>query len=245
MDLHVWARPTLGHERRNLPTLARLCAAERAYLQTIGDDQAANHFVASHALLRDLLAIQYPESVRKLVLARRQSSHWQIVAPDDMRAVAFSLSHAGGAVAAATAADGAIGVDLEPVASARHEGMPFEATIASALSSREKSRLGALPAAKRAAAALEVWTVKEACVKAFGLGHSYDVAALTVLPTEPLTIDGPMPAGFSANAMFIESRELIIDAERYQIALAFHHESDSHTIPPNIQLHVEHSHSGS
>jgi 4'-phosphopantetheinyl transferase len=96
----------------------------------------------------------------------------------------FSLSHAGGRVLCAVAADRRIGADLAHV----RPGAADDAVARALFAPGEIAGLRALPAGARAAAFHRCWTRKEAFVKARGEGLSVPLDAFEVsLSAEPIT----------------------------------------------------------
>lgn len=96
---------------------------------------------------------------------------------------ALSITHSGGVALAALARseNDAVGVDLEQVC-ARDEG--FEAI---ALSPDERRTLSPLRGDARWRAVTSIWTLKEALLKALGLGLRVPMARLTVLDRSLIT----------------------------------------------------------
>ncbi|MGX1324729.1 4'-phosphopantetheinyl transferase [Bradyrhizobium sp. USDA 377] len=87
----------------------------------------------------------------------------------------FSLSHARGAVAAA-AAYMPIGVDIEPL----REISDLDEMVEITLSSEERRTLARTPEALRSRLFLRYWTLKEAILKAAGVGFAVSPHTLTV-----------------------------------------------------------------
>lgn len=77
-----------------------------------------------------------------------------------------SLAHAGDLIAVGVSAIGRIGVDLEPT----RRRVPAELLMDHICTVAEKRELVRLPRARRAAAVLRLWTLKEAYTKALGQG---------------------------------------------------------------------------
>lgn len=90
----------------------------------------------------------------------------------------FSLSHSGNIALLALAWDREVGVDIER----RRDDFTPEDLAPSALSAAEQTWLSQAPPAERHAAFLSLWTAKEAYVKVGGLGLSFPLTRLTLLP---------------------------------------------------------------
>src|SRR5690606_17663603 len=89
----------------------------------------------------------------------------------------FNLTNAGGLVACAVSAR-RVGVDVEP-ASRGEELLEDAGRI---FSERENADLRALPADRRARRAVELWTLKEAWLKAIGDGIAVRLSRFSLVP---------------------------------------------------------------
>ncbi len=90
----------------------------------------------------------------------------------------FSVSHTENTALLAWAWDREVGVDIER----RRDDFLPEDLAPSALSSAEQAWLRGAPPTERHAAFLSLWTAKEAYVKVGGLGLSFPLDRLTLLP---------------------------------------------------------------
>ncbi|WP_454625857.1 4'-phosphopantetheinyl transferase family protein [Bradyrhizobium cenepequi] len=152
--------------------LARLRHHEdrRSYLAA----HAGARLILGHAVGRPPNALQFERSANgKPVL---------LVHPQE---IDFSLSHARGAVAVA-AARMPIGVDVEPLREVDHLDTMSELVLAA----EEQAVLRKTSAVSRSRLFLRYWTLKEALLKAAGLG-------LTVSPNEVILDAGPIPTVLS------------------------------------------------
>lgn len=122
-----------------------------------------------------------------------------------------SLAHSGDVALVAVSHGWDIGVDLEVL----RERIETWSLVRHALTADERARLQALPASQRSAAFLEVWTRKEALLKAAGVGLSVDPQLIeldgaTVLsvppalgePSDWTLADLPVPGYAAALAIF-------------------------------------------
>jgi 4'-phosphopantetheinyl transferase len=150
-------------EAARWPALARVldetehARAERFYFE--GDRQA---YIAAHALTRTTLARRFD----------REPELWRFVAgahgkPDiDDRALQFNLSHTRGLVAVAVTQASEVGVDVERV-DPKHLGPDVTERF---FAPAECAYLRSLPPEGWTEAAYAFWTLKEAYIKAIGLG---------------------------------------------------------------------------
>lgn len=130
----------------------------------IRDRMDALHFLASHAVLRSLLALVIGESPSRLDLTIGPHGKPRLARD----AIRFNMSRSGGAVLIGISAAAEIGVDIEQERElpcledlARAHFAPVE--YAAWQSSGALSRLGTF---------LTCWTRKEACAKAAGTGQA-------------------------------------------------------------------------
>jgi 4'-phosphopantetheinyl transferase len=142
----------------------------RSYLAA----HAGARLILGHAIGRPPNALQFgPSANGKPVL---------LVHPQE---IDFSLSHARGAVAVA-AAHMPIGVDVEPMREVDHLDSMSELVLAA----EEQAVLRKAPKISRSRLFLRYWTLKEALLKAAGLGFA-------VPPNEVIVDAGPIPTVLS------------------------------------------------
>jgi 4'-phosphopantetheinyl transferase len=123
-------------------------------------------FVAGRAVLRALLAAQLSFNPARLRFAYQ--SRGKPVLKDFFTepALHFNIAHSGGLMLAALTRIGPIGVDLEQIT-----GLPDQREIANRFfSARESQELGALQAKAQTQGFFNLWTRKEAYLKATGEG---------------------------------------------------------------------------
>ncbi len=152
---------------------AVLDPAEQARVARFTAARNAHEFIAAHALKRIMLSTAEPSiapsgwsfvtgSHGKPALAERSDLH-------------FNLSHCDGLVACAIRRSAPVGVDLERL----HRDVPLE--IAERyFAPEEQNWLHAQPESVRPAAFLRLWTLKEAVIKASGMGLSLELDRFAV-----------------------------------------------------------------
>lgn len=111
----------------------------------------------------------------------------------------FNLAHSGEYVVLAWSGRGAVGVDVEEA----KEDFAWEDVAAQAFSPQERRYLAGLQEDKRRAGFYEVWTRKEAYVKALGCGLGIETRAFSVRPELHLetgwqVVDVQAPGGYAA-----------------------------------------------
>jgi 4'-phosphopantetheinyl transferase len=170
-EVHVWAAglalPT--QQLAELETLLDRAERDRAgrFVQPLHRDR----FIAAHGRLRQLLARSLqmePSEIQFMASARGK--------PAIAGGLEFNLAHSGDVALIALARDRTVGVDVEQA-----RAMPdAEAIAARFFSADEQAALAALPAADQQAAFFNIWTRKEAFIKATGAGLSFPLDQFTV-----------------------------------------------------------------
>lgn len=191
---------------------ATLSAAER---ERAGRFHFARHreaFIAARGLLRLLLArcLQLPPAQIEFVLGR----HGKPALAQGAQDWQFNLAHCESMGLIAVSRAGAVGVDLEQI-----QPVPdAEALVARFFSPRENEAFQRVPPTERGLAFFNLWTRKEAWLKATGEGitHLLNQVEVGFLPGEPARLL-KLPTGYSTGIWTL--RELA-PAPGYAAALA-------------------------
>jgi 4'-phosphopantetheinyl transferase len=129
---------------------------------------AADQYLVGRALLRTTLSRYAPVSERAWVFDANAYGRPHVAAPAAFRTLRFNLSHTDGLVACAVTANGEVGIDVEIMARAVD---PLE--LAPTVFARAEIEAVAAAAPEiRHELFLTYWTLKEAYVKARGMGVS-------------------------------------------------------------------------
>ena len=152
-----------------------LSAHENARLRSLRLERDRRDYLAAHVLLR-------------LTLASERGLEPETVDPRER--AGWSITHTGGFVACAVTSDphGRVGVDVEHISAAQR----LEELTGTFLTATEHEALPGDPDA-RAVRMVEVWTAKEALLKALGEGFSGEMGfgVLSMLESTPLgKVDG-------------------------------------------------------
>lgn len=168
-----------------------LSASERDRRDRLWRADDRRDYAAAHALLRIALAAhtgQAPEH-----LAFRSDGHGKpslVPGTGDAPTPAFSLSHSRGLVACAIADRGRVGIDVEPI----DPGVDALHIAASYFSADEAASLQRCSPEERPSRFCELWTLKEAFLKAIGTGLAWPPdcvsfrvgdGPIAVVPTQP------------------------------------------------------------
>ena len=123
-------------------------------------------FVAAHALVRVALSDYFARAPQDWSFVTNAWGKPRVDANDGSARLCFNLSHTRGHVAVAVALDREVGVDVERIAPSRADEEVARQLFAPA----EVAAFQEEPEGGRAEAFFDVWTLKEAYIKAVGLG---------------------------------------------------------------------------
>ena len=176
-------RPRLWLARVDDPEVRRAAAAyadllppeERRRLERFRSAPARDEYLLGRALARTALSrhSEIPPAAWRFRPGRRGRP--EIVGPASAPSLRFNLAHSHGLVACLVTGDAGGGVDVEsPGRRAR-----IDLLAERYLSAAERARLPAAPEPARREAFLHHWTLKEAYLKARGLGIALPLRSLT------------------------------------------------------------------
>jgi len=168
--------------RRELGISATLDAVEMACAETYRQPADRERYLAARTLLRHALS--------KMAGGQTAPRDWRYVeGPYGKPTMAaglpdlqFNVSHSENCVAVAISSKEPIGVDIECLNPERRSGIVYEV-----LSESERHRLRKCSAERQWAEFVRIWTAKEACAKALGLGLSLDFQTMEV-QMDPLRV---------------------------------------------------------
>ena len=169
-EAHVWlANPEREHEPALLERyLALLGPKELERHGRLRREASQREFLVAHALARLTLSRYAPVPPEAWSFAFGEHGRPEISEPSDARGLRFNLSHTRGMVAFAVTRELDVGVDVENRARRLRHRELSERFFGEA----EVEALQALASGERAQRFLELWTLKEAYLKARGLGIS-------------------------------------------------------------------------
>lgn len=181
-DIHVWAA-WLQTSTENVPRCASLLAPEEnERAARFRFDRHRNRFIAGRAVLRSLLGRYLNRPPEKLQFSYGQHGKPSLAAEFD-QSIHFNLAHSEDLALFAVTRLGPIGIDVEqirPMADA-------DDLVERFFSSRENALFQPLCGDQKSVAFFNLWTRKEAWLKATGEGiaHSLNRVEVTFLPDEP------------------------------------------------------------
>ena len=185
-DVHVWHAD---------PALASDAALLRHYEALMSPDERARHarfvfsadqhvYLVARALVRTTLSRYADVEPHAWTFRAGRYGRPEIAGPGGVPPLRFSLSHTAGLVALAVSSPSQVGIDVEGI-SARASGLDIARRY---FASSEAEDLEALPPEQQGRAFLEYWTLKEAYIKATGLGLSMPLRSFAFTLADPPTI---------------------------------------------------------
>jgi 4'-phosphopantetheinyl transferase len=152
---------------------ALVTAEERTWLASFRFDRDRHEHLVSRALVRACLARHLGERAESFRF--RAGEHGK-PSLDPLRDLFFNASNHRDVVVCALSRHPELGVDVEPVT----RGDEILEVVETVFSPAEIVALRALPLPERRARAVTLWTVKEAYIKALGLGMSAPLREMTI-----------------------------------------------------------------
>lgn len=196
------------------PILATLSRQERAQADRFRHAEDRVAYAAAHALLRLRLGELVGQRAEGLHFASNLFGKPTLQGPGPQ----FNLSHCRSMVCIAVSAQGAVGVDVEPLD--RGHALDLAALAREVLTSAEQAQLG-VGDWSAPWTFMRLWTLKEAVVKACGTGLSQDLHALGIElhADRPILRRAASPSGPWQQDTDIQLRQWWPDA--HAVALAY------------------------
>jgi 4'-phosphopantetheinyl transferase len=194
-EIHVWAGNLQPTAARTLAFAMTLARDEMARADRFHFDRDRNRFIAGRGLLRAILAHYANGNPSRLKFDYGPNGKPALSESDRSRGVHFNLAHSDDLLLVAVARTWDIGIDVErihPVADAEGIARRF-------FTRREYKGLRNLPDAQKLPAFFNLWTRKEAWLKATGDGISdclgqVEVSFLADEPARLISLPGPTEA---------------------------------------------------
>jgi 4'-phosphopantetheinyl transferase len=226
-DVQVWCRPTdsLG-DVDIAAAVALLSPDEHARYTRFRFARDQRDYATAHALLRTSLskyAAVAPESWR---FQEAPGGKPSLVPGDGMPRLSFNLSHTHGLVACAIAIDADVGIDVESLDRTVGDGVARRY-----FSARENDDLRQCASEwLRTRRFIELWTLKEAYIKAIGKGlsHPLDTIVFDVADRDAIVFLPPPDVDAAAWRFF-----LCAPTEHHRLAVAVKHDRD---VVPRIRM---------
>jgi 4'-phosphopantetheinyl transferase len=167
-EVHVWTvdPEELCDPGRLQLYLSWLSASERERRARFAFERDRHTFLVSRALVRSALSLYRPVDPATWEFLQDGYGRPAIAGPQGQSGLHFNLSHTEGMVACAIGAQREIGIDVENI----ERSAPAGEIARYAFAASEREALAALPEPERRRRFFEIWTLKEAYIKARGLG---------------------------------------------------------------------------
>ena len=177
-EVHLWRVFISGAATSDAAAAGALSEDERARASRFSFEADRGRFVASHVALRRILASYLDATPASLAFGTLAHGKPFLDAPAHGRSLRFSLSHSGDLALVAVSLGREVGVDVERV----RPRVDLEGFAARYFSPPEREALARVPPGDRLRAFLEIWTLKEAYLKACGdgLARALDAFDVTV-----------------------------------------------------------------
>jgi 4'-phosphopantetheinyl transferase len=176
--VEVWTSPPVTDERRRAELERLLSPDELGRLARFRVEPARVLYLSAHALLRLALSRLTGHAPEAWRFASDPRGKPTIDVPPADPPLHFSLTHTDGLVACAIASEPEVGIDAESVT--RNGG--FEGLARRFYSRDEQRLLAETPAERYRDTFLDLWTLKEAYLKARGLGLTVPTASVSFRP---------------------------------------------------------------
>ncbi len=173
-EVHLWFLPTESLSESELARQAEtvLSPDEQHRAGRFAFEKDRRSYIAAHWLLRWALSQYHPIPPADWKFTRSLQGKPAVEAPAIGQALQINLSHTLGMVACAVTRVGEVGVDVESVKTREHLRIARRFFAPS-----EVEQLEQLPLEQHDNAFFRLWTLKEAYIKARGLGLAIDLAS--------------------------------------------------------------------
>jgi 4'-phosphopantetheinyl transferase len=175
-EVHVWRIDVGTGAAGDAAAVETLSEAERARAGRFHFAADRDRFVAAHVALRGILASYLEVSPASLEFGEGPHGKPFVDAPAHGRTLRFSLSHSGDLALVAVSREREVGVDVERV----RPRDDLDGFAARYFSMHERAALARIADSDRLRAFFEIWTLKEAYLKACGDGLLRELDAFDV-----------------------------------------------------------------
>jgi 4'-phosphopantetheinyl transferase len=200
---YAWSAPLTS------PELSERCRVllsdeEQARAQRFRFVEDQQTYLLAHALTRSLLAELCGVAPRALRFENGAHGRPELAWPERTPPLRFNLSHTRGLVACAVALEHDVGVDVEHA----DRRVDIDQLARSVFSDAERAALARLEGDARRARFFELWTLKEAYIKAVGKGLALRLQAISLeldaLPVPRIAFAAPVEDDPQAWSLHVE-----------------------------------------
>jgi 4'-phosphopantetheinyl transferase len=184
--LHIASISVTSRPLQNL-YYSWMTTRELSYLSRIKSDQRRKQYILGRGLIKRTLSCLLKRHPTSIEIGIAGSGKPHLINLDGFR---FSISHSGDYLAVVVSNQEIVGVDLEEVARLENPGPYF---INNFLSSYEKRMLNNTDKDRQALELCRLWTLKEAILKAAGVGLNYPLSDIKIMISKNnITPDFPL-----------------------------------------------------
>jgi 4'-phosphopantetheinyl transferase len=229
-EIHVWASPLTVTANALANLHATLSSEEKSRAEKFKFDQHRNRFIAGRGLLREILGRYLQISPGKLDFNYSENGKPAFAPGFPSAGIHFNLAHSDDLALIAITRIGPVGVDVECVRPIKN----VDELVARFFSPRENKAFQNLPADAKPTAFFNLWTRKEALLKATGEGitRSLSLVEVSFLPGDParlLAVSGDpaeasewtlhdlSPATGFTGAVAIQAQDTSISCGRWEL----------------------------
>jgi 4'-phosphopantetheinyl transferase len=213
-QIQIWYHLTEGLDQTDVArALSVLSDAERQRSQRFMFARDRRDYAAAHALTRAALSRCGDLTPEQWRFQEGPEGKPSLAADAGAPALTFNLSHTHGLVACVVAPGADVGIDVEGI----DRPVGAEEIAARFFSPSEQADLARCPADQRARRFFELWTLKEAYIKALGKGLSHALNTFGFALDDPGAI-GFMPPADADTAMW--QFALFAPTDRHRMAVA-------------------------
>ena len=163
---------------RETSAMAWLDASEKARWQRIRDDRTRREFALCRAALRDILRARLDCRNRELSFRETGNDKPLAHVRGEPAPAGFNVSHSGPHGLIAVVPEGRVGIDVEDRATDRDMDGVASLTFTPA----EQAELAAADGVRKTEFFYRIWTMKEALIKALGVGLSLNPSRFEIPP---------------------------------------------------------------
>lgn len=177
-EVHLW-HADLDRHRSNIQAFCQILTEDEQHRASrLRFQRDRDRFIVARGLLKTLLGGYL--SIKPVMIRFCYGRHGKpnLDLSSGKETLRFNLSHSDGLVFYALTRDREIGVDLERV----RAGFPYESITERFFSPQERAALYELPIGLRRTAFFTLWTLKEAYLKARGVGLSSPLDRFDISP---------------------------------------------------------------
>lgn len=165
-EVHVWHLNLAVTPIDQKALWTTLDPGERNRCSKFRSELHKQRFIATQGTLRTLLSRYLSLSPHTLRFERGEHGKPRLAGTEPDRGLVFNVSHSGNRALFAVGSDMALGVDIEIRRPLTH----LEGLVERCFALSERDRWQSLPSSERLAAFFDIWTRKEAFIKAVGRG---------------------------------------------------------------------------